>query len=86
MLSSIFSPTHSPTKSKQDGRKWATKQINYMLGDAHGGVNPDTGLPFFSYVAGYGDNFPKVSDRRGGGGWLIGMNQEEKEEEDGMSV
>ena len=43
-----------------DGRAWATKQINYMLGDAHGGINKDTGLPFFSYVCGYGDNFPKV--------------------------
>jgi len=43
-----------------DGRAWATRQINYMLGDAHGGINKETGLPFYSYVCGYGDNFPKV--------------------------
>jgi len=43
-----------------DGRAWATKQINYMLGDAHGGINKDTGLPFYSFVCGYGDDFPKV--------------------------
>jgi hypothetical protein len=45
----------------EDGRKWATKQINYMLGDAFGGLDEKTGLPKFSYVCGYGLNFPRVS-------------------------
>lgn len=44
----------------EDGRAWAMQQIHYMLGDAHGGINNATGLPFFSYVCGYGDDFPRV--------------------------
>jgi hypothetical protein len=35
-------------------------QIHYMLGDSHGGINPNSGQPYFSYVIGYGDNFPRV--------------------------
>ena len=33
-----YLPTYLPTHS----------QIHYILGDAHGGVNPDTGLPYYS--------------------------------------
>lgn len=52
-----------------DGRAWAMKQINYMLGDAFGGVNPDTGLPYKSFVGGYGDDFPKAPHHRGASCW-----------------
>ncbi|GAB5037246.1 beta-endoglucanase [Nannochloropsis oceanica] len=46
-------------------RAWSTKQINYILGDAHGGVNKQTGLPHYSFVCGYGDDFPRAPHHRG---------------------
>ena len=49
----------------EDGRKWATKEINYMLGDAFGGPDEKTGLPKYSYVCGYGLDFPKAPHHRG---------------------
>lgn len=44
----------------EDGRKWATKEINYILGDAFGGPDEKTGLPKYSFVVGYGLDFPRV--------------------------
>jgi hypothetical protein len=34
-------------------------QIDFILGDCCGGVNPDTGKGKFSYIVGMGDSYPK---------------------------
>ena len=36
----------------------------YILGDCCGGINPDSGRPYYSYIIGYGDNFPKSPHHR----------------------
>jgi endoglucanase len=43
----------------------AAPQIHYILGDFSGGVNPNTNQPYYSYVIGYGDNFPRAPHHRG---------------------
>jgi len=45
-------------------REWGLGQIHYMLGDCCGGLNPNSKLPYFSYVIGYGENYPKAPHHR----------------------
>ena len=39
-------------------------QIHYIMGDCCGGVNPETGNPFFSYIIGFGDDHPRAPHHR----------------------
>ena len=45
-------------------RIWSQTQVHYILGDCCGGINPDSGRPYYSYIIGYGDNFPKSPHHR----------------------
>jgi hypothetical protein len=45
-------------------RQYAQSQIDYVL-TAGGDVNPDTKQPYYSYLIGYGDNFPRNPHHRG---------------------
>ena len=45
-------------------REWGLGQIHYMLGDCCGGLNPSSKLPYFSYVIGYGEDFPRAPHHR----------------------
>lgn len=39
-------------------------QIHYILGDCCGGVDPKTKQPLYSYVIGYGNNYPHAPHHR----------------------
>ena len=50
-------------------RAFGIKNINYILGDCCGGVDPSTNQPFFSYVIGYGNNYPRAPHHRSSSCW-----------------
>ena len=50
-------------------RAFGMKQIHYILGDCCGGVDPNTKQPFFSYVIGYGNNYPRAPHHRSSSCW-----------------
>ena len=39
--------------------------MDYILGDCCGGIDPTTGKPYFSYIIGYGNTFPRSPHHRG---------------------
>ena len=45
-------------------RVWSQSQVHYILGDCCGGINPDSGKPYYSYIIGYGDDFPRSPHHR----------------------
>ena len=52
-------------------REFARSQIDYVL-TAGRGLNPETKLPYYSYLIGFGDNYPRAPHHRGascGNGW-----------------
>ena len=46
-------------------REFAESQINYILGDCCGGLNPQSKQPYYSYLIGYGDKYPRSPHHRG---------------------
>lgn len=56
---------------KDEYREFAKSQIDYVL-KAGGDVNAETGEPHYSYLIGFGENFPRAPHHRGascGNGW-----------------
>lgn len=45
-------------------RDFAISQIHYILGDCCGGIDAESKQPVFSYVIGYGNNYPKAPHHR----------------------
>jgi hypothetical protein len=47
----------------EEYRGWAKKQVDYILA-AGGDINPATGKPKFSYLIGFGDDYPRAPHHR----------------------
>lgn len=70
-LLALLGADYGVSDSPKELREFAQSQIDYIL-TAGGDINPDTEQPYYSYVIGYGDNFPRAPHHRGsscGNGW-----------------
>ena len=46
-------------------RNYGRSQVHYILGECCGGVDPITHQPYFSYIIGFGNNYPRAPYHRG---------------------
>lgn len=69
----LVAADYGTTNHPAELRKFAQSQIDYILTAGNPDLNPETKQPYYSYLIGYGDNFPRAPHHRGAscgsGGW-----------------